>query len=1715
MKRHLRFADRSAQIEGVWRERVRRMIGGAAGAAVVASSLVVAGAASPAAAAEPFECAPDAVYVQSTSEVREFTVTADGGALSSTGIGANHTTNGLGISAGGRYAYTVTNAAGNKVLAKHDRVTDTTATTSFTLNSSVLRGAVHPTTGVYYFASNTTNNAIALYAWNENVSPQTYVQVGTLRPTAGSSAFGSNGDMAFSASGQLVLVADRYIYSADIPLELTSSTATIGAKQVHDMGAGVEGNGIAFGNLGHIFVSAANDGNRIIEVDLARGETVNTTSLGTFSPTDMASCTFPNTLTLKKNVPSGRHAATDQFGLRIDSPSDYQVPQTNASTTGTTTGVQPDYAGPVFTNQGDPFTLSESAVGTTDLSRYASSLVCEQLNSDGSTSPVSVGSSGQITQPQGSLGTEVVCTFTNARLAPSLDLRKTSDPADGAAVTAGQTITYTVEAENTGNTTLDPVQVTDDLSGVLAHAEYQGDVTTSIDDAPVSAGGATVTGDTLAWTGVLEPGQVVTITYSVIVNDDVEGETIANSVTASGTPPGGLDPVEPPVVTVEHPVAGFEIAKSADPASGSVVEPGQVIEYTVTGTNTGATTLNPATIADDLSAVLAHAEYNGDVATRIGGTPVTSGGATVSGDDLAWTGTLQPGEVVTITYSVTVDDDASGEILANVATGSGTPTTPDPANPGGPQIPGTPIQPPSVDTQHPVIGSGFTVGKTANPASGTAVSAGDTIQYTIVGTNTGDTDLDPAEIVDDLAGVLDDATYNGDVSATLGTATVAGNTLTWTGAIPRGQAVTITYSVTVNDGVERALLRNTVTGEATPQIPEDPSDPDSPTTPGTPITPPPAETEHPVVVTGFEVVKSADPASGTAVGPGDTITYTVTGTNTGNTELDPASITDDLSAVLTGATLGEVSATVGDVDVDGSALTWTGTLAPGAQVVITYTVTVNDDATGVLLRNTVTGEATPQIPEDPTDPESPTDPGDPITPPPGSTEHPVVNPGFEVDKTANPQTGTAVDPGEVIEYTVRGTNSGDVTLDPARIVDDLSSVLTSARYNGDVQASTGDVTVEDGALRWAGTLAAGQDVVITYSVTVDADAGGETVRNTVTGEVTPLLPSDPSDPESPSTPGTSIVPPPVSTEHPINEPGFTFTKSVDPASGTAVDPGAVLTYTLTGVNTGETVLDPVDIVDDLSAVLSHATYNGDATASVGDAGAPDPVVSGDRLTWSGALEVGQAVVITYSVTVGADAAGEVLENTATATATPPGGGELTPPPGTTRNPVNEPGFSVSKSADPASGTAVDPGDLVTYTVTGTNTGETALDPVSITDDLRGVLAHAALTGTPSVTIDGAPAAAPVVAGETLSWTGALPVGSVVTLTYTVEVAADAGGATLENSVTGSATPPGGVPPIETPPAVTEHPVNAPGFEVTKTSDPAAGRRVDPGSVVTYTVTGINTGATALDPVTLVDDLSKVLGHADFNDDAVAAIDGEPAGDVVATDAQLKWAGALAVGQRVTLTYSVTVHGDAGGALLQNTATGVAVPPGGTEVTPPPSVTEHPVGQPGYTFEKTSDPGSGTAVGEGSVVHYTLTGVNTGETRLDEVVISDDLSGVLDHATFNDDVAVTVGDREVAAPSLEGTTLTWSGALAEGETVTITYSVTVKTGVTGATLRNVATSTATPPGGETITPPPSATDNEVEILAVSGGQFPLWLPALALLLLIGGGALLLRRRSATE
>ncbi|WP_156807571.1 SdrD B-like domain-containing protein, partial [Acaricomes phytoseiuli] len=94
----------------------------------------------------------------------------------------------------------------------------------------------------------------------------------------------------------------------------------------------------------------------------------------------------------------------------------------------------------------------------------------------------------------------------------------------------------------------------------------------------------------------------------------------------------------------------------------------------------------------------------------------------------------------------------------------------------------------------------------------------------------------------------------------------------------------------------------------------------------------------------------------------------------------------------------------------------------------------------------------------------------------------------------------------------------------------------------------------------------------------------------------------------------------------IETPGYEHTKTSDPAPGTSVRGGDKITYTVTGKNTGRTVLDPVKITDDMSKVLDKAAYNNDVVARVFNAdgsqvsGVPAASLDGSTLSWSGALE---------------------------------------------------------------------------------------------------------------------------------------------------------------------------------------------------------------------------------------------------------------------------------------------------------------------------------------------------------------------------------------------------------------------------------------------------------------------------------------------------------------
>ncbi|MEN0085507.1 MAG: hypothetical protein AAGC66_12160 [Leifsonia sp.] len=80
---------------------------------------------------------------------------------------------------------------------------------------------------------------------------------------------------------------------------------------------------------------------------------------------------------------------------------------------------------------------------------------------------------------------------------------------------------------------------------------------------------------------------------------------------------------------------------------------------------------------------------------------------------------------------------------------------------------------------------------------------------------------------------------------------------------------------------------------------------------------------------------------------------------------------------------------------------------------------------------------------------------------------------------------------------------------------------------------------------------------------------------------------------------------------------------------------------------------------------------------------------------------------------------------------------------------------------------------------------------------------------------------------------------------------------------------------------------------------------------------------------------------------------------------------------------------------------------------------------------------------GDTVTYTITVRNTGTQAYDNASFTDDLSDVLQDATYNNDQSASTGTVSYASPNLS-----WSGPLAAGATATITYSAKVRNPDTG-------------------------------------------------------------------
>ena len=280
---------------------------------------------------------------------------------------------------------------------------------------------------------------------------------------------------------------------------------------------------------------------------------------------------------------------------------------------------------------------------------------------------------GQASTTGGWANTATVASGTGAAITSSEtasadidlpELEVTKGVAAGAVIRIGDQVSYEITVSSTGSgdfTSLYPAVVWDDLTGVLDDA--------TLDAAPTvtpNVGLVTVGATSFDWRGALDSGDSVTVQYTVTVKNGGDADLVN---VAFGAQPDDVSPVAPVAAACTTP--GCAITDTAMPAllvqkhaDELMTTPGGVVHYTVTVTNSGAVDIpgaSPATVTDDLSAVLAHATYSGDATVDVGS-------VTVSGSTLSWTGGLNAGATATIRYSVKVDPHAPmGTQLVNVA----------------------------------------------------------------------------------------------------------------------------------------------------------------------------------------------------------------------------------------------------------------------------------------------------------------------------------------------------------------------------------------------------------------------------------------------------------------------------------------------------------------------------------------------------------------------------------------------------------------------------------------------------------------------------------------------------------------------------------------------------------------------------------------------------------------------------------------------------------------------------------------------------------------------------------------------------------------------------------------------------------------------------------------------------------------------------------------
>ncbi|MBC7228180.1 MAG: DUF11 domain-containing protein, partial [Thermoflexales bacterium] len=865
-------------------------------------------------------------------------------------------------------------------------------------------------------------------------------------------------------------------------------------------------------------------------------------------------------------------------------------------------------------------------------------------------------------------------------------------------------------------------------------------------------------------------GQQRFITVTAVLSDPlgaVAGEVITNLAVLRHRD-GGPTPSNQPPFTVTEPA--LTLVKASEPPTSSTIRVGEPVTYTVRITNATGLTVSPA-----YDVVLTDTLPVGMRAVPPVLLAVTLDGAPVAASDYV-TGYNPATGVFTVAFTPAFSIPVGGELVIRyVATvDSDAPAATDLTNraettwsslPG--PVPGDRDYGPISDTTtlHTPLATGLSKG--VLPPT---VTVGSQVVFTV------------AVPVPPVGAVLHNVVFTDVVDARLRIDAVSPN------ASFSGQVVTAAFTTvptyTQEIIVITATVRDLITVTAGTQITNiavfDYRDNPSGPIPSHPVT---VTVEEPHVTLDKSVQVPRDP-----LGAGDTVTYTLALSNTGTWPAYDLVITDSLPAGLsfvatTGFTVTDpVTATLG-----GDYPAWTvSQLNVGGFVYITFTAQVADDiGAGLVLTNAAWGRTDGQPGPNPDEREYPI-PTDTV---PVNTGYPAL----DLEKSAEPP---VVQASGLLTYTLVVTNTGIVSATSVVVTD---AVPANTSYLSCGPAPCGEA---GGVVSWTlGVLDIGIPRVLTMLVQVNSPLPNGTILTNIAWVTSTEGLTD-----------TDTVTTPVG-----SAPILSLLKSSTDANGSDLRPGDLLTYTLVVANLGNETATNVTISD---TIPSHTTYVPGSIAggdSRSDAGLP-------VLVWViNSLPPNAPVYLTYAVTVNLPLTnGQTIVNTAAVTAT-----EIpTPTTDTITDTVTASHtLDVEKTAEPS---AVQAGDLLTYTLAYTVTGDEPVYGVVVSDTTPANTTFWAAI-PPATSDPGVGNCGPVVwyLGDFLPpESGITQATGVLTLVVLVDSPL-VSGTVLYNAVTITDT--SGLTDTDevTTPVQSSH-----SLSVTKTADPAA---VQAGDLLTYTL----------------------------------------------------------------------------------------------------------------------------------------------------------------------------------------------------------------------------------------------------------------------------------------